>query len=54
LKAAALREFRERLPAITLDHLAGMHKRSVLAPDVASEYQAAITEVWRAVEAEAA
>jgi hypothetical protein len=27
----ALREFQERLPNITLDLLAGMHKRSLLA-----------------------
>ena len=32
----ALREFQERLPNITLDLLAGMHKRSILAPDIAA------------------
>ena len=32
----ALREFQERLPNITLDLLAGMHKRGVLAPDIAA------------------
>jgi TolB-like protein len=51
---AALRQFREHLPTVTLDHLAGMHERSVLAPDVAREYQTAIADVWRATEEETA
>ncbi|MGZ3234340.1 MAG: TIR domain-containing protein [Croceibacterium sp.] len=50
----ALRELRARMPTITLDLLAGMHKRSVLAPDIAAEYQAAIEEVWHAAEAQSA
>jgi hypothetical protein len=35
----ALREFQERLPNITLDLLAGMHKRSVLASMAATRRQ---------------
>lgn len=50
----ALRELRSRAPQLTLELLAGMHKRSVLAPDIASEYQAAIEEVWQALDAQAA
>lgn len=51
---AALREFREHLPSLTLDHVAGMHRRSVLAPDIADEYQATLAEVWHAADAEPA
>ena len=48
---AALHEFREHLPAATLDLLAGMHERSVLAPDIAREYQETIATLWHAAEA---
>ncbi len=50
----ALRELRSRAPQLTLELLAGMHKRSVLAPDIAAEYQAAIEDVWHAADAQAA
>jgi tetratricopeptide (TPR) repeat protein len=45
---AALRDFQRRMPDITLDRLAVMHKRSVLAPDTAEEFQQTLAEVWSA------
>lgn len=47
---AALRSLRAAWPGLTLEHVARMHKGSVLAPEIADQFQELFAAVWQADE----